>query len=356
MRRLIAGITLFFLILTSISTQAQDASIKGIVTDTANAKKLENAVVSLLRRSDSVLVKFTRTNKSGEFNFTKLPAGDFVILISYPSFADFVDPIQLKSNSNEDAGSINLTLKAVLLKEIVIKQNATIRMRGDTTEYSADSFNVRPGATVEDLLKKMPGIQVDKDGKITAQGTDVEKVLVDGEEFFGDDPTIATRNLQADAIDKVQVFDKKSDQAAFTGIDDGQSKRTINLKLKEDKKKGYFGKLDAGAGLDDKWNTSAMFNRFRAKKKFSVYGIASSTGKTGLSWDERNTYGGGGDNMEYNDDFGGFMFFGGGDEFNNSNYYGEGIPKSWAAGMNYSNKFDDDKQNINGSYRFNKLV
>ena len=96
MRRLIAGITLFFLILTSISTQAQDASIKGIVTDTANAKKLENAVVSLLRRSDSVLVKFTRTNKSGEFNFTKLPAGDFVILISYPSFADFVDPIQLK--------------------------------------------------------------------------------------------------------------------------------------------------------------------------------------------------------------------------------------------------------------------
>ena len=105
-------------------------------------------------------------------------------------------------------------------------------MKGDTTEYTADSFKVRPGASVEEMLRKLPGLQVDKDGKITAQGETVQKVLVDGEEFFGDDPTLATKNLQADAIDKVQVFDKKSDQATFTGIDDGEKTKTINLTLK----------------------------------------------------------------------------------------------------------------------------
>ncbi len=355
MRQLTAIIGFLLFMAYGEISQAQQASIRGVITDTSNQKKLENAVISLLKKSDSVLVTFTRSNKDGAFILEKLPAGEFVMLISYPSFADFVDPIKLEPNSALEIGDINLTLKSVLLKEIVIRQNATMRLRGDTVEYSADSFNVRPGATVEDLLKKMPGIQVDKDGKITAQGTNVEKVLVDGEEFFGDDPTVATRNLQADAIDKVQVFDKKSDQAAFTGIDDGQSKKTINLKLKEDKKKGYFGKLELGGGLNDRWNNSAMFNRFRAKKKLSIYGIASSTGKTGLNWEERNTYGSGNDNMEYNDDFGGFMFYGGGDEFNNSNYYGEGLPRSWATGINYSNKFDADRQNFNGSYRFNKL-
>ncbi len=120
------------------------------------------------------------------------------------------------------------------------------------------------------MLKKLPGIKVDKDGLVTAMGEQVKKILVDGEEFFGDDPTIATKNLQADAVHKVQVFDKKSDQAAFSGIDDGERSKTINLILKKDKKKGYFGKLDLGAGLNDKWHNSAMINSFRDKIKLSA--------------------------------------------------------------------------------------
>lgn len=355
MKKLIA---LFFLVIGSwYYCAAQTASVKGTIVDTTNKKNLANTVISLLRSKDSVLYRFARSKEDGSFLINKLDTGKYELFISHNTYADYVDRLSIIDNSPVDLGKIMMTLKANLLNDVTVRsQIAAIRMRGDTTEYTADSFKVRPGATVEELLKKMPGISIDKDGKITAQGSNIEKVLVDGEEFFGDDPTVATRNLQADAIDKVQVFDKKSDQAAFTGIDDGQSKKTINLKMKEDKKKGFFGKLELGGGLNDRWNNSAMINRFRAKKKISAYGIMSSTGKTGLNWDERGSYGGGDGMPEYNDDFGGFVFFGdGGDEFSNPNYYGEGLPKSWAAGINYSNKFNEDKQNLNGSYRYNKL-
>ncbi len=138
-----------------------------------------------------------------------------------------------RAGATLDLGQVAMILKSQLLAEVVVQHKlGAIRIKGDTTEYVADSFKVAPGATVEDLLKKLPGIQVDKDGKITAQGESVQKVLVDGEEFFSDDPTIATRGLTADAVDKVQTFDKKSDQAEFTGIDDGEKTKTINLKLK----------------------------------------------------------------------------------------------------------------------------
>src|SRR5690606_13758002 len=135
------------------------------------------------------------------------------------------------------------------------------KIKGDTTEYNAAAFVIQPNAKVEDLLKQFPGIQVDKDGKITAQGQTVTKVLVDGEEFFGDDPTLVTKNLRADMVDKVQLYDKKSDQAAFTGIDDGVKSKTLNIKLKEDKKKGYFGKLSAGIAKGY-YEQQAMANLF----------------------------------------------------------------------------------------------
>src|SRR4029079_10370357 len=163
--------------------------------------------------------------------------------------------------------------------------------------------------------------QVDKDGKITAMGERVKKVLVDGEEFFGSDPGIATKNLRADAVKEVEVFDKKSDQAEFTGIDDGVKDKTINLKLKEDKKKGYFGKIELGGGPPDKFNNSAMANAFKGKRKLAAYGIMSNTGQTNLDWEDANNYAGGMDglNMEMSDDGGMMMYFdGGGDD----NYYG----------------------------------
>ncbi len=335
---------------------AQQASVKGVIKDTSAKENLSNTVISLLRGKDSVLYRFARSKPDGSFEIKNLDTGNYVLLLTRNKYADYIDKLSFNSGDEKDLGTINMFLKANLLQDVTVRQKiAAIRLKGDTLEFAADSFAVREGGSVEELLKKLPGLQVDKDGNITAQGEKVEKVLVDGEEFFGDDPTLATQNLQADAIDKVQVFDKKSDQATFTGIDDGEKTKTINLKLKDDKKKGYFGKLELGAGLQDRWNNSLMANNFKGKRKISLYGIMSSTGKTGLNWDERGSYGGESGMPEYNDDFGGFFFFGGGDEFDNPSFYGQGVPKSWSTGINYSNKFNDDKQSLNGSYRFNKL-
>ena len=238
MRKLLLGLVLIGFIQTSFS----QSSIKGKVADTLNKKLLENAVVTLLRKSDSTLFKYARTNKEGEFLISDILNGKYVLLVTYPKFVDYTDEVEL-SNSEKELGSIPLTSQSQLLKEVVIRQNIAIRMKGDTIEYKADSFKVAEGASVKDLLKKLPGMQVDKNGQITAQGEKVNKVLVDGEEFFSDDPAVVIENLRADAVDRVQSYDKKSDQAEFTGVDDGSRSKTLNLVLKEDKKRAISEKL-----------------------------------------------------------------------------------------------------------------
>ncbi len=338
------------------STFAQKSSLKGTVTDTLNKQNLRNAVVSVLRSKDSILVKFSRTNAQGSFEIKNLPAGKFVLLTSYPNYADYTDIITIADENEFNLGQIAMITKAHLLQEVVVKQTiGAIKMKGDTTEYRADSFKVQANATVEELLKKLPGIQVDKNGQITAQGQKVQKVLVDGEEFFGDDPTLVTQNIRADMVDKVQVFDKKSDQATFTGIDDGQKTKTINLKLKEDKKKGYFGKIDAGAGNNRFYNEQLMFNKFRKKEKLSFYGILSNTGKIGLNWQDLRSYGDdNSSNIQYDDAGNGFISLsssGDGLESWGGNYGGQGYPKVKTGGVHYNNKWADNKQSINGNYK-----
>ncbi len=350
------ALLLFCFLVTASHIIFAQSSVRGVINDTINKQKLQNASVLLLHARDSILYKFTRSNATGAFSFPKVDTGRYKLLVTENAYADYVDDVIVKDAGDINLGQIELTLKANILQEVVVQQKiAAMRMKGDTLEYAADSFKVREGASVEEMLKKLPGIQVDKDGKITAQGETVQKVYVDGEEFFGDDPTLATRNIQADAIDKVQVFDKKSDQATFTGIDDGEKTKSINLKLKDSKKNGYFGKLDLSSNFKDRWNNSAMINNFKGKNKLSAYGIISNTGKTGLDWGERDKYGGSG-GMQYDDDFGGFYFsMNNDDEFSNGSYYGEGLPKSWSTGLNYSNKWNEDKVSLNGSYRYNKL-
>lgn len=343
----------------TLSGMAQEGTIKGHVTDTVNKKNLYRSVVSVLRQSDSVLVKFTRSAEDGKFSIPKLPPGKYIIHVGHPTFADYSDTFSLAPSAELELGQVLLTPKSKLLEEIIVKKTiAAIRFKGDTMVFKADSFAVKAGATVEDLLKIMPGFQVDKNGQITAQGQRVQKVLVDGEEFFSDDPTIATKNLLANMVDDVEVFDKKSDQATFTGIDDGEKSKTINLKLKEEKKNGYFGKVEAGTDFNKYWNNSLMANYFKGKKKISGFGIMSNSGKTGLSWQENTNYGGmSGSNMEtgMSDDGGMYISFNNNDEFGSSNYYGEGLPKSWSGGVHFSDKWDGDKKHLNGNYRYNKL-
>ncbi|WP_091150185.1 outer membrane beta-barrel family protein [Mucilaginibacter pineti] len=343
----------------TVSVFAQNSySIKGSVADTASNAKLTNATVAILNAKDSILQKFTRVS-DGTFAINNLKKGKFILMITYSGYADYVEHFTLDSTKvSHDFGRVSMTLKSKLLAEVIIKAKAAaVKIKGDTTEFNAKAFTVQPNAKVEDLLKELPGIQVDKDGKITAQGQTVSKVLVDGEEFFGDDPTLVTKNLRADMVDKVQLYDKTSDQAAFTGIDDGQKTKTINIKLKEDKKNGYFGKIDAEGGTDKYYQEQILFNRFKGKEKFSAYGTIGNTGKIGLGWEDNSKYGGGG-NFEFGDG-GDIMIFGGGgnddlDSFD-GRYSGEGIPLARSGGLHYDTKWNGDKQSINTNYKVGSL-
>jgi hypothetical protein len=180
----------------------------------------------------------------------------------------------------------------------------------------------------------------------------VQKVLVDGEEFFGDDPTMATQNIAAKAVDKVQVFDTKSEQQQITGITNNADGKTVNIKLKENSKKGYFGKAYAGTDFDKYVDAKLLYNNFVGKKKFSVYGTKSNVSGGGLNWEDRQKLGIEND-FEYDEINGYYFSFGSGDEFSDWNI--KGLPDSYSAGALYSNKWNDDNQSLNGSYRFNQL-
>lgn len=335
-----------------LTTNAQNSTIKGSVNDTLNNQHLHNAVVSVLRTRDSVLIKFTRTDSKGNFELKNLPAGKIILSITYPSYADYVEDIELTENIVLEKVNIPVVTKAKLLEDVIVKQKiSAIRIKGDTTEFIADSFKVRANANVQDLLKKLPGIQVNSKGEITAQGEKVEKVFVDGEEFFSDDPAVVTENLRADAVSKVQVFDKKSEQAAFTGIDDGQKTKTINLELKEDKKKGYFGKLEAGSNFDHYRYGKGLFNAFKAKRKIAAYLTNDNTRYQSLDWNERRNYSTDlNTTTEFTDD-GGVWMYNNGDDFTN----GKGFPNATTAGILYNDKWNKDKNNLNTTYQFNDL-
>ncbi len=351
-------LTFFVVCFCGLNIFAQNRTITGSVKDTFNVKPVVFASVSLIRKSDSILVNHTRSDQQGKFSMNVKDTGRYIILVAHGSFADYVDDVELKpEDTQKDLGSIGLYQRGQMLKEVIIKNAASIKIKGDTLEYLADSFKVKQGAMVEDLLKVLPGIQVNKKGEITAQGEKVEKVLVDGEEFFGDDPTIATQNIQSKVVEKVQVFDKKSDQAQFTGFDDGQEEKTINLKLKDNMNRGEFGKVEAGGGWKDRWQNQIMANSFKNKRQFSVYGLMSSNGKTGLGWEDRNTYTGSeGPQM---DEDGGFMWNFSSDDDDEIDWGGrktpEGITKAWVGGTHYANKWDEGKHHLNANYSFGRI-
>ncbi|PWS27708.1 TonB-dependent receptor [Pedobacter yonginense] len=357
MKRLLLSVCFLLLISTFVKAQSQH-TIKGRVIDTASTSILSGTSISVLNAKDSTLVKFTRAAENGTFELTNIRNGKFILLVSYPKYADFVDHFTLDSTKLIiDYGKINLTGKAKLLADVIIKGNrAAIKIKGDTTEFDPLAYNIEPNSKVEDLIKQFPGIQIDKDGKITAQGQTVTKVLVDGEEFFGDDPTLVTKNLRADMVDKVQLFDKKSDQATFTGIDDGEKSKTLNIKLKEDKKNGYFGKLQGSVGTDKYYVGQAMFNKFWGKKKFSAYGILGNNGTVGLGWGDRDKYSAGG-GPEVGDDGSIYFFNNGNDDFESydGQYNGQGIPVARTGGLHFDNKWNSDKESLNTNYKIGSI-
>ncbi|MEO6851132.1 MAG: outer membrane beta-barrel protein, partial [Mucilaginibacter sp.] len=187
------------------------------------------------------------------------------------------------------------------------------------------------------------------------QGKAVDKVLVEGEEFFGDDPTLVTKNIRADMVDKVQLYDKASDQAAFTGIDDGQKTKTLNIKLKDNKKNGSFGKAEAGVGTDGYYVAQLLFNAFKEKQKFSVYGITGNNGKLGLGWHDSQKYGSS-EELQQGDD-GSLYITGSGDDLESfsGQYNGQGLPTARTGGVHYENKWNSEKESINTNYKIGSI-
>lgn len=346
-RQAVTTLLLFFIF---IAAQAQKNIVSGRITDTTEKRSLHLAAITLLRKSDSTLVAYTRSGKDGGFVLPKTDTGKYVLLVTYPKFADYMDDLVV--NGDTDMGDVNMTPASKLLDAVIIKTVGAVRIKGDTTEFVADSFKVKEGATVEDLLKKLPGFSVNSKGEIVAQGKRVDKVLVDGEEFFGDDPTMATQNISAKAVDRVQVFETKTEQQNMTGMSTGNEGKTVNIKLKEDAKKGAFGKVQGGTDFNKFYEGRLLFNRFVGKKKISAYGTRSNLNTGSLNWEDRQKLGMEND-FEYDELSGYYFSFGGGDEFNDWNT--RGLPNSWTGGALFSNKWDADKHNLNLSYRYNRL-
>lgn len=351
---------LIAILLFCIKIQAQ--TVTGSIADTVQNKAVSNAVVILLSPGDSILYKFTRTDSKGNYSFRNIKDGNYILMTTHPFFADFMDNISISGSTDLSIPQIALTSKSKLLQEVILKTGNPIRVKGDTTIYTADSFKVSANANVEELLKKLPGIQVDKNGKITAMGEQVTKVLVDGEEFFGDDPGMAVKNLRADAVKEVQVFDKKSEQSEFTGIDDGNTQKTINLKLKEDKKKGYFGKIDLAGGLinkiDNRYNSNILLSSFKGKRKISGFFLTGNTGQDGLNWQDSEKFGGENENISVSlDDDGGVNFMWTGGSSDDEPYVNtqNGFIRNMNAGVHYSNKWND-KHTLNVSPKYNSQI
>lgn len=331
----------------------KNGAVKGIAFDTLAKQPVVAATVTLLLKKDSTLVSFAMTDSWGRFEIAGLANGEYRLLTTHVSYHNSSRLFTIDDNNKQaNLGTIIMNDVSRMLSEVTVTAEAPpVTLIDDTVQYNAGSFKTVPNATVEQLLKKMPGIKVEKDGTVKAQGQEVKKVLVDGKEFFGTDPKLATRNLPADAVDKVQVYDKASDQAQLTGFDDGNSEKTINLKLKKDKKKGMFGKAMAGGGTNDRYEGRFNVNSFKGARQFSVIGMGNNTNSEGFSFIDMLSFNGGMSNMQQS---------GGGIEINirNDNNNGQndnnnGIRTIWGGGFNY-NDLIGNKTNFTSNYFYNR--
>lgn len=371
---LILTILLVTLSLTALAQKKLNGSIKGKLVDTLFMENLSEATVTILNPVDSSVVSFTISNAKGEFEIKDLDSGNYRLMITYSGYQPYSQRFSISSQSvNINLGDVNMEKRNTMLAEVIVEA-PPIQVKKDTVEFRADAFKTKPNATAEDLLKKVPGMQVDKDGNVKAQGEDVQKVYVDGKEFFGNDPKLATKNITADMIESIQVFDDMSDQARFTRIDDGSRARTINIRLKKNMRKGYFGRLIAGYGSDDRYETSIMFNRFNGDRRISILAGSNNINKQAFSFNDivgnmggfgsrgggggfggggfggggGGSFGGGGGNFG-----GGGGRGGGGGNFGGGGFGGGrgGITKTSTIGLNYTDKWGG-KVDVTGSYFF----
>jgi hypothetical protein len=333
----------------------QTFSVEGKITEQKNAPAIGASVIIL--KNDSSFLKGSTTSETGNFKIENIVTGNYLLKISYLGFTDYYKTISV--NENKTLDNIKLISTVKKLDEIKIETDAIMATQsGDTTSYNAKAFKVNKDANAEDLVTKMPGVTV-VDGKVQAQGEDVKQVFVDGKPFFGDDANSVLKNLPAEVIDKVQVFDKKSDQSQFTGFDDGNSSKTINIVTKTQFRNGIFGKAYGGYGYLDKYKAGLVINRFKEKQRFTVLVLSNNINEQNFSSEDLLGVmsSSGGNNSNRGNRGGGSGRSGrGGSQGGSSESFlvdiNNGIINTNAAGINYSDNWGK-KVSVSAAYFFN---
>ncbi len=354
MNKLFALTALLFWAVSGV--QAQRASLEGRLSDEQDRQPLKGATVSLLRLPDSVTVGKTVSSGTGSFSFRQLEPGSYLLQAEALDYRTLRFAVQLAAGNNP-LGERQMRRSGAILDTVtVVSKTPPVSQKGDTVQYNASQYKTNPDANAEDLVKKMPGITVDKSGSVTAQGEQVRKVTVDGREFFGDDATAALRNLPAEVIDKIQVFDRLSDQAQFTGFDDGNSTKAINIVTKTGSRNGQFGRIYAGYGTEDRYAAGGNVSFFNGDRRLSVAGLFNNINQQNFSNEDLlgvTTSGSGGGSRGGNRGGGGSR--GGGNVGSASNFtvgQQSGINSTNALGLNFSDKWGK-KLDVAASYFFN---
>ena len=318
--------------------QQSGVNVTGSVVEQGSDTPIEQATVRLLNVKDSAMVRGVVSARNGSFTLKNVKKGSYLLHITFIGYDPLYQPLQITGKKNPvNVGKLELSDGAIELGEaVVIGKAPEVTVRNDTVEYNADSYKVTEGSVLEDLLKKMPGVEVDSEGKITVNGKEVKKVMVDGKEFFSDDPKVASKNLPAKMIDKLQVLDKKSDMAQMTGFDDGEEETVINLTVKPGMKQGWFGNAYGGYGSKDRYEGNAMVNRFVNNDQITFMGGTNNTNNMGFS-DLASTM---------------FSGMGGGGGRRGGFGAGSGITSSGNAGLNFSKEFKPDKLTLGGNTRY----
>lgn len=327
-----------FLILCSLPAFAQrgGVDVTGTVVEEGNNEPIEQATVRLLNVKDSTMVGGVASSRNGSFTLKGIKAGSYLLHVSFVGFDPLYQALRITGKTDPvNLGKLALSDGGILLGEAVVVGKAPeVVVRNDTVEYNADSYKTTEGAVLEDLLKKMPGVEVDSEGKITVNGKEIKKVLIDGKEFFSDDPKVASKNLPSKMVEKVQVLDRLSDMARMTGFDDGEEETVINLTVKPGMKQGWFGNAFAGYGSEDRYEGNFMVNRFINNDQFTLMGGLNNTNNMGFS------------------DIASNMFSGmGGRRGGRSGGAGNGITTSGNVGLNFSKEFSK-KLTLGGNVRY----
>lgn len=340
-----------FLVITSGSllSQGRNFRVKGILIDSIRNEYLEFATASLVPEGEELAVKYALSNSKGLFEITGVSGGKYLLRIEFLGFNTVEKNISVGEEKIIDLGHINMIEKINALGSVTVSALGNpVIVKKDTIEYNASSFKSADSDMLEDLLRKLPGIEIDSDGKITANGKEIEKIMIDGKTFFLNDPTLATKNLPAKIIDKVKVVDKKSEQAEFTGIDDGEEETVIDLSIRPGMMNGWFGNFTAGYGTDDRFQAAGMTGNFTESSQLSAIFNGNNTNNRAFTdiagnmmRSMRSSMGG--------SSRGGIRVGG-----TTMRFGGSGINTSWMGGLNAHTEADDGRLELGGNYFYGR--